>query len=345
MPRVAHFISTNGVYGAERWILALLRYIDNSLIIVPSTSNTALLAEAEKLGIQTRVLNVKGNFALPSFIRGLNRIIKKEKIKILHTHGYKADIIGLAAARLSNIKIISTPHGWSTNADTKLKFYEALDKQILRFFDLVIPHTKFFKKTLPHLKKTIWIDNFVDLKTIPKPKKGDPKLITYIGQLIERKRVQDLISALSYLPDHKLQIIGDGPLNSKLRQLATKLNIQDRIEFKGFRNDRLELLNKSQILVLPSLMEFIPRCVMEAMAMKKAIICTDIPGNKPLINKDTGILVPERSPKDIADAIDLLTNNRNKLNKLGVAASEHIKQSFSAETAADKFKAIYRSLR
>ncbi len=137
MKGVAHFISTSGVYGAERWILALLNHLDkkNTLLICPSTANTDLLKEAKKLGIRTKLLKVKANFATRDFVKNLSELLKKEKIEIIHTHGYKADILGYFAAKIAGIKIISTPHGWSKNGGLKLRVYELIDKIILKHFD------------------------------------------------------------------------------------------------------------------------------------------------------------------------------------------------------------------
>lgn len=348
MVRVAHFISTSGLYGAERWILGLLNYLDKSnyLLICPSTSDKSLLKEAEKLGISTRLLKVKGNFATRDFIEKLLTLLKKEKIDILHTHGYKSDILGYFAAKKAGIKIISTPHGWSKNAGLKLRLYESLDRFFLRFFDLVVPHTAGFKKSLKHIKKIRFIYNFVDLKTIPRPKKGNPKIITYIGQLIERKRVQDLIISLKYLQDIKLQIVGDGPKKDELKKLTKELNLQNQVKFLGFRKDRLDLLNKSKILVLPSLLEWLPRVAMEAMALERVVITTDIFGVKGLVkHKETGLLVPIKSPKKIAQAINYVIKNKKQAENIGKKARILIEKEFSAKKAAKEFEKLYKNLK
>src|ERR1039457_1555994 len=63
--------------------------------------------------------------------------IRAGNIHIIHTHGYRADIIGLIAARLCRIKIVSTVHGWTPVSDS-LRLYEILDRMLLRYFDRVI---------------------------------------------------------------------------------------------------------------------------------------------------------------------------------------------------------------
>ncbi|MBW2991799.1 glycosyltransferase [Candidatus Woesearchaeota archaeon] len=348
--KVAHFISTSGLYGAERWILALLSSIKkvSTLLICTNYDDLTLFGEAKKQGIKTKLLSTKGNYAVFDSVKKLSRLLKEEQIDILHTHGYKSDIIGLFAAKKAKIKVISTPHGWSKYADPKLKTYELLDRFFLIFFDLVCPHTKQLNKSLNYIKRKKLVNNFVDLKTIPKPKKGDPRLITYIGQLIPRKRVQDLIISLGYVKDKstRLQIIGNGPKKDKLMKLANNLGLSSRIDFLGYREDRLDLLNNSKIFILPSTLEYIPRVLMEAMALERVVITSDIRGNKPLIkNNETGMLVPVKNPRKIAEAVDHVQNNPEQAEKIAENAKNLIKSKFSAERAAREYEKIYSSLK
>lgn len=344
--RVAHFISTSGLYGAERWILGLLNHTKvDSILVCTSYDNPALINEAKKKGIKTKVLSVKGNLAVFDSAEKLKRLLKQEKIDILHTHGYKSDIIGYFAAKKTNIKIISTPHGWSFDAGLKLRIYEALDRFFLKFFDLVVPLSNGLGKSLKHVKGIKVIENFVDLSSIPKPKKGNPKLITFIGQLIERKRVQDLIIALKLLKNKeiKLQLIGDGPKKRELIALVKRLRLQNQVKFLGFRKDRLDLLNKSGLLILPSLLEGIPRVMMEAMAMKKLVIGTAIEGIKDLItHKVTGLLVPTKNPNALARAITYAFTDKTNQRRISENGRKLINKRFSAKIAAQKFDELYK---
>jgi len=347
MVKVAHFISTSGLYGAERWILALLNHLKgiDTLLVCSNFDDPSLLDEAKKLKIKTRVLSVNGNFDVSDYLQKLSKLLREENVDILHTHGYKADILGLFAAKRSNIKVISTPHGWSKGAGLKVMVYEALDRFFLRFFDLVVPHTTALKKSLRHIKKLKLINNFIDLKTLPKPRVGDYSLITYIGQLIERKRVQDIISALRYTKETRLQIIGDGPKKPYLKKLVKKLNLQKRVSFLGFRKDRLKLLNKSQILVLTSSIDWIPRVLMEAMALEKVVIGTDIKGIRFLIkNNHTGLLVPLKKPRRIAEAIDSIKGDPSKAREMAKNARFLIQNQFSADRAAGEYEKLYKRL-
>jgi len=351
MIKVAQLICSSGLYGAERWVLALLRHlagVDN-LLICPSSSDDGLLREAEKLSIPSRKLEVPGNFALLDFVNKLTRLLRDEQIDVLHTHGYKADIVGYLAARKAGARILSTPHGWSFDADTKLRIYEALDRFILRGFDLVVPLSQDLMNSVSRVRaeKLRLINNFVDLETLAEPQQGDPRLITFIGRLIELKRVDDLIEAISHLrePNIKLQIIGDGPLKDQLTAKAESMELSERVRFLGYREDRLELLNQSAISVLPSVNEGTPRALMEAMAMKRLVIGADVPGIRDLItDQETGILVPVRNPQKLAEAIEFAIDHRQQAMSMADNARRLIEEKFSAKSAADRYGDLYREL-
>lgn len=349
MLKIGHFICGGKLYGAERWMLAFMNHLKNvdSVFIYPTLSDPVMVNEVQKLGIKICRVNEKRKKAFLDFIKKIFNIIKKEEIDILHTHGYKADILGFFAARMAGIKIMSTPHGFSHNAGLKMIINDTSNKIILNFFDLIVPVSSDLGNSILYKKKIKQLHNFVDLTTIPQPQEGNPKLVTYIGQLIKRKRVQDLILALKHVktPGVRVQVIGDGAAKNELMALAASLGFEDRIAFLGFRSDRLELLNSSGIFALVSTLEGIPRCMMEAMALKRTVIGTDIPGITDLISPhETGLLVPIGAPEKIAGAIDFLIDEEEKRKLMAENAGRLIQEHFSAQKVAEKFEKIYESL-
>ncbi|EMG26701.1 glycosyltransferase [Listeria fleischmannii] len=137
-----------------------------------------------------------------------------------------------------------------------------------------------------------------------------------VARLTEKKGIEDAIKALSYLENRykglELHIIGDGSEKSKLQQLASHLKIEDKVLFHGFM-DQLQVkeqFKKSDIFLLPSVeasdgdMEGIPVSLMEAMAQGKPVISTFHSGIPEIIShKETGLLVKEHDPEELAEAI------------------------------------------
>ncbi|PCI06385.1 MAG: glycosyltransferase, partial [Gammaproteobacteria bacterium] len=119
------FITPTGFYGAERWILALNNNLNPEKVrsdLVVTTENgrqPEILAHFKAGECQAFDIEMNARFSL-SAIRSLVKLIKQRDIDIIHTHGYKSDIMGLIAARLAGIKAISTPHGFGEPSDRKL---------------------------------------------------------------------------------------------------------------------------------------------------------------------------------------------------------------------------------
>ena len=117
---VLQFITPAGFYGAERWVLALANNIDTTTVncdlAVTRENADQDLTVAEQYptseGQKVHYLDMNGRFDA-RVIKELCRVIRERNIHIIHTHGYKSDILGLIAARRTGIKCVSTPHGLS----------------------------------------------------------------------------------------------------------------------------------------------------------------------------------------------------------------------------------------
>jgi glycosyltransferase involved in cell wall biosynthesis len=362
--RVLQLGSPTGLYGAERWILALVRHLDPAeveSIISVIQDDPALAAplcqEAQALGFRTHVFNAYGRFNW-SAVSQLRQFILKNDVQILHTHGYKTDIIGLLAVWSTSCKIVSTPHGWSVHAGTMLKIYEAIDRAIFPFFDVVAPLSDTIfndLKKLPGLRRKLHvIRNGVDLSEIDAEKtlateiaawKGkDSFVIGYIGQLIPRKGLILLLKAFAKLtmPKKKLVILGEGNQREELERLSSNLRIQDDVAFFGFRDDRLKFLKSFDVFVLPSRLEGIPRCLMEAMAARIPVIASNIPGCTDLIQHDqTGLLFELDNIESLLDCLNQCMNLETRI-RLGRGGRNFIIANYSASSMARQYQNLYK---
>lgn len=123
------------------------------------------------------------------------------------------------------------------------------------------------------------IDNCVDVGTA-NPPAGPVRKLVFVGLLVERKGLLDLLDALeTTMPrDATLTVVGDGPQRTQAEGRVTRRGLGDRVRFLGFRSDVPELLLEHDALVLPSAMEQQPLVVAEAMAAGKPVVATDTGG-------------------------------------------------------------------
>lgn len=359
--RVVHLIASSGLYGAEKWIFALMRAMESSCfesIIVNLADSEGSLSEivnsARERDFEAYDFYTGGKFN-PFSILNLARWLKNNQIDIVHAHGYKSDVIGLLASRLASRKIISTPHGWSKEKDKKLQFYEKLDRSVFRFMDYVCPLSQDILSSIKSgigLHKVKLILNGVDIDEVFNEKAVTPPLsgrfkIGYIGQLIERKNVATLIKALSILHstgvEANLFIVGDGPEMHNLENFVNKLGLKNYVEFFGYRKNAISILKSFDVFVLPSLLEGIPRCVMEAMAAKVPVVASDIPGNRDLVTHDfNGLLYRVSDEKGLADALRGLLENPSLGAKFAKNAYKLVVERYSNRRMADEYALVYQ---
>lgn len=365
--RVLQLGSPTGLYGAERWILALIKHLDpekvESLVAVIQDDpnlDAPLCREAEKLGFRAHVIEARGRVNL-SALQQLRKYIQQNRIHILHTHGYKTDLIGLLSKQGTGCRIVSTPHGWSKQADLKLMCYEMLDRCAFPFFDSVTPLSdELFK----HLKAIPWLNgklrlirNAVDTSEIENIKEVANELVKfrsegnfiigYIGQLIPRKGIDILFNAVSRLSfeNWRLAIIGEGQSRASLARQAKDLGINEKVHFYGFRENRIAFLRGFDLFVLPSRLEGIPRCLMEAMAAGVAAIASDIPGCRDLIiHGQTGLLFPVDAEEILANRIETIASDEIIRNSLKKRGRELIENRFSAERMAREYMQLYSKI-
>ncbi len=368
--KVLQFITPSGFYGAERWILALANNLDPNEVVcdlaVTQESDGQDLSVADYYPTssgQVHCLPMRGRFDF-KVVNKLVEIIRKRRIDVIHTHGYKSDILGLVAARKAGIKCVSTPHGFSKPIGLKLKLFIKLGTSLLRFFDAVAPLSEELVEDMKRFKvpenKTVFIRNGVDLKEIDstlsdiklnngEASKGSVKTVGFIGQLIPRKGITDLIEMFDQLhrssSDICLKILGDGSQRTELEAFANAKPCRESIEFMGFRDDRLEVLSKFDLFVMTSSLEGIPRCMMEAMAAGVAVAAYDIPGVDKLIeHEETGLLTPLGDIKGLKECCERLLSDQFLSDSIVEKARKKIESSYSARRMAQEYQALFSEL-
>lgn len=367
--RVLQFITPSGFYGAERWVLALANNIDRDSVICDlavtreGPDQDLTLAELYPTDSEQQVhyLDMSGRFDL-RVLSQLCRIIRDRRIDIIHTHGYKSDILGVLAARRTGIACVSTPHGFSGKVGWKMGAFIKLGTHMLRYFDRVAPLSDELLQDMERFgvpqEKTTFIRNGVDLTEIDPvvqevanraPENEGMATIGFIGQMIPRKGIHDLLDAFDALrgqvPSVQLQLLGDGRQRPELETYAASLGSASSVHFLGFRADRLELLSQFRIFVMTSSLEGIPRCMMEAMAVGVPVVAYDIPGVDQLVEHgQTGLLAPHGDKAALVACCRDLLDNPERARELAANARKMIEERYSAARMASEYDALFDSL-
>lgn len=309
-------------------------------------------------------------------IYSLVKVIRKHKPDIVHVHTPIAAVLGRIAAKICRVPfIIYTAHGFYFHENMKPLAYKivfSIEKLMARLCtdyiltqssedaQLAVEH-----RFLPE-DKIICISNGVDVNVKFNPDtvdiekiemlkkelnlKGNELIVSFIGRLVEEKGILDLLKAFSLIKDNniKLLVIGGYPQDERDQETYSKLKEYEtnpNLIFLGQRNDIRDLLYLSDIFCLPSYREGMPRSIIEAMAMRNAIIATDIRGSREeVVDGETGYLVPIKSPSAIKDKIIDLMNDRDRLEAFKNASRDRSERLYNEDTVVQKQVALFDRL-
>ena len=369
--KVLQLITELDVGGAERALLSLVKKLSSGkydVMVAYLKGEGRLAGDFRNAGIKVFDLKMKNRMALPAVIR-LYRLLKREKVRVLHTHLIQADICGFLAGKMAGVPvIISTKH----NPDEFRKRRSIpvwLDGIFANRSDRIIAVSNAVRDFLIKWErisedKFTVIHNGIDMEdfnfreftsatdiTAKKEELGidsSSQVVGTVGRLDEQKGHKFFLEAipeiLKKVHGVKFLIVGDGPLQNKLEKLSEKLKISENVIFTGIRRDIPEILAIMDVFVLPSIFEGFGIVLLEAMAMKKAIVASRIGGIPEIVDDGlTGILIEPANPSEIANSIITLLKNPEKAKQMGDAGSKKVEKIFTADVMAKQIEDVYDS--
>lgn len=262
------------------------------------------------------VVDIHGDTLLSNWLK--NIMLRK---KVLKVFDFASKIICIS----NNIYSLAVENG--------------LDEKKLEYIPLGVDIDKFKPRNKEAIRKEL---NIID-----------QKIILFVGQLIERKGVNYLLSAVSKLDRSvikgcKFVIVGSGPEHENLKQLTKKLNLQDFILFTGLvpEEELLKWFSLADIFVLPSLSEGRPMVINQAMASECAIVASNVSGIPEQIqNGYNGFLVEVKNIEMLSEKIDYLLRNETEMIKMGKNGRKKIiEDHLSWEGYAKRVNNIYQEL-
>jgi len=362
---VLQFICSTGFYGAERWILALCKNTQHdevkySLAVAdePESQDLEISKHFRKDCGEVFELPMANRFDLGA-VSKLANYIKQNNVDVVHTHGYKSDILGVLAAKKAGVPVVVTPHGFENAKDFKLRLFIWLGCQAMKFADHVVPLSPQLIQDIRAFNinppQQVYIQNGVDLSEVEKFKNNgihlekSKKRIGFIGQMISRKNIKDLLDVFAMLHQKtdnvELVLLGDGESRVALEDHAKTLPCSADIHFLGYRDDRLDYLKSFDLFAMTSTLEGIPRCLMEACAMETPVAAYNIAGIDQLItNEESGLLVELGDKNALLAAWERIISNDSFANKLGNNAHNYVNAHYSAKRMADEYIELFTTL-
>lgn len=366
---ILHVIDSGGLYGAEMVLLNLaaeqMKTGNRSVIASIGLQNEEekpLETEAAVRGIRVAPFRFRNG---PNVLGALNilRYAHAGEFDVLHTHGYKPDIIlGLMPFRMRNMPIVCTIHGWtSVKTLSKMGLYEWVDGLSLQRMNAVcvvsesmLEHPRVMK--LPRAKVYV-IHNGIAMHT-DDGAALDGEIVEFcrqgatlasIGRLSEEKGFDCLLHAFSILSgsgqDARLLIMGEGPERLRLEGIIHRLGLNGKVMLSGYRKDAWRYLAFCRAFVLASYTEGLPITLLEVMQTGIPVIATAVGGVPLLIrNRETGIVVPPGSPESMAEAMLMVMSGKDAATSMAGKAREFVLKEYSAARMCRQYLQVYETL-
>ena len=288
-------------------------------------------------------------------------LLSKERPDITHLHS-PYPIGELSQLYLGKAKkVFLTYHSDVVRQKGLLHFYKPFLKKVLSMTDRIIVTSENYMKSSPHLREymhkctviPLGIDltpflqsSSQDIGSI-KEKYGSP-IILFVGKLRYYKGLQFLLEAMRDIPA-KLIVIGNGPMEKEWRNLASKLNINEKVFFLGeIGGEQLaHFYDASDIFVLPACerSEAFGLVQIEAMASGLPVISTELGTGTSFVNKhgETGLVVHPKNPGSLRAAILSLLNDPAVCLEMGRRGRERAIREFSIETMVERVLNLYET--
>lgn len=359
-----YLITELNVGGAEKVLARLVAGLNKERyrVLVCSLQKKGPVAdEIELSGIKVVSLDMEGKLNLKAPLK-LFSLLKKEKVDILHSYLFHANLLARIVGRLAGVPIIISSERIMEMEGRHRAIINRLTAPLANCITANSNSVREFIRSQIGIdsKKLVTIYNGLDVSDFRKKEDQaeikkewgidpDKVVIGCVARLDPQKGHEYLFKAALRVvdkhPDVVFLLVGYGPLRKKLEDMTEELGLASKVIFTGVCNDVPRMLSIMDIFVLPSLYEGFPNAVLEAMAASRPVIATSVAGTPEIVVDDqTGILVPRANPEALAEAINFLIQNPERAREMGQAGRLRVEDYFSLEKMVEKTEELYEQL-
>lgn len=378
--RVVQIVQHTSLGGATLLAMLLAQRLDPSRYeVVLATGPHAgpegsLKEEMEAHGL--RLHTIEDMVRLPSprqdlrAIRQLRELFRDFKPHIVHTHGAKAKLLVPWATDKAPVPVkVAHIHVWEWHAAEsgfERTIYIAASRLRINSYQAIVTTSDALRRQglekrvgrpdqYAVIKPAIELQAFApataEQRAAIRRELGvapEDFCVISVSRLSKQKGPADMVQAaelmLAQRPNTQFLIVGSGPLADEIRDLIEARGLQARVRLLGIRRDIPRLLHAGDVFALSSHWEPLGMVYLEAAASGLAAVGTDVDGAcEAVLNGCTGLLVPPRQPRQLAEALLKLADDADLRQKLGAEGRRHA-QTFSEENFVERVSALYDRL-
>lgn len=365
---IAHLTASTFFGGPERQMLGLARELAPSIHSVFLSFGErgrcqAFLDQAAREGFLAQALSNDTPW-LRAATREIASLLESWGVDVLCCHGYKADLLGRAAARRRGIPVIAVSRGWTAES-FKVRIYEKLDRFALRWFDRVVcvsegQAEKVRRAGVDHgrvlvIRNAIEPSRFADpdLRCLrwlheffPRPRR---LIVGAVGRLSPEKGFDVLVRAAQQVVarDDSIGFIhfGDGPEREAVRKQIEAAGLKGHFLLAGLRHDLDRFYPFFDVLALPSNTEGLPNVVLEAFASRVPVVATAVGGTPEAVEDGVnGYLVAAGDHENMAQRILAVLANEDRRMTMGNQGYRRVCQDFTFAAQARAYSQLFSEL-
>lgn len=363
--RICHLITELAPAGAERALYELVVRLDRARfdVQVVSLRGGAVVDWLVRQGIRTTVLGVRGKWDVLKLFR-LVKLLRAERIDILHTHLFHADLAGRVGAYLAGTRCVIHTVQTAEGRFRPWQFaWARLTADMCKRIVIVSPSARDHharRSGLANRRYTV-IPNAIDPSAYSRDQDARRRLrkqwgiadeeilVVFVGRLSEEKGLETLLGAMRELSDcenaPKLVIAGDGPKRPMVEQFIASEPAGKRIRLLGFTNDVRGVLSAADIFAIPSRWEGLSLAAVEAMAASLPVIASRVPGLRDVVVPgQTGLLIDKGDAAAMGGAIARLSYDAGLRDRLGLAGLDRVTKHFNIRSTVAAHEKLYTEL-
>jgi len=343
----------------ERVLALRAKGVDNHILCIDGPYVGSLRAAGIPVGT-VRLPRGFDPFRLVWSLFEIVAYLRRVRADLVHTHCSVPGVIGRLAARLAGVPVVvHTVHGFHFHDGghgLSERLAVAVELAVGRLTDVLLSQNRADleqaarlgivpRDRLLHVGNGIAVDRFPSGLEPREP--GRPIVITCVARMEPVKNHGMLLEAAHRLAGRgvafELWLVGGGGGRAALEAQAARLGLADRVRFLGYRDDIPRLLSRSDIGVLTSLKEGIPRAALESMVVGLPMVATRVNGTREVVRDgETGVLVEVGDVTGLADALERLAADPDLRARFGARGREVVLTEFDEALVIRRLERVYR---
>jgi glycosyltransferase involved in cell wall biosynthesis len=364
--RILYTVNRMDIGGSQTHLLQVLRLLDRHQfepMLCCLSSEGALLETARETGatvVGVGLGRLKSPAAVGAVLR-LTGFMRRARIDIVHNYLLRANVAGTLAARMARVPLVlNSKRGCHEMRGLEL----AAVRLSNRLADCVTANAEAVRRFVHDnegcpLEKMVVIPSGIDTDRFAplapadyKARLGvapDRKVVGIVTRMRVRKGVEEFLRAMAMVRERRPEacavVVGEVDLDASLRAMVQELGLDGHLHLLGRRSDMAEVLSAFDLFVLSSHDEGMSNAILEAMAMQRPVVATDVGGTNEVVQDGrTGVLVPAKDPAALAQGILRVLDNAQEATVMGERGRAIAVERFSARAMVRQMEELYMQL-